>query len=492
MASPISALRWVLFSSIGFRIVSLGGMMLIIRLVDKDEFGLYRAVVTMHMICLTLLPLGLDTLVVREKAMMKRYAMASATALGVMGFVMAALSAVLLLIGDPMTGGVIGRWFELEETPGLVDQAWVLWVMPLIFLAQAAKLSIRSVHNARMNFRQISLGELGNGLITWIGGATVCLLYPSSGALLILYLLGELFEAWWFFRGQRFRLGLLGPQGLGIAWLFLKRNFHYCWTNTADLTLNNVASLIPLILIGTEISLSAATDYSVALQVVVLPTMLMAGALWRVSFPTLSGVGEEELQRRCLSITRSASAYIAPTVIWFGTFSATTVFFLAGEDMMHTAAPLVPWVSTYMVLTAIFTPISSLDMIRNKPHVGLIWNIFYTIGRVIILYTMAPDGLLATVAALAMFSTAFWVIQVACLYALLGAEPRRFFGSFGPLIPLQLALVAGYIVCLWITNSHLFWAPVLSLFPSALYAWALVKFFPDQGRLILRIVNRKS
>ncbi|MGF1573880.1 MAG: oligosaccharide flippase family protein [Sumerlaeia bacterium] len=485
MASPFSALRWVLFGSIGFRILSFGGQMLILRLVEKDSFGAYRAIVQLHLIFLTLLPLGLDTLVVREKKFLKRYVAGTAGMLGIVGSVLAFAALLLALVPNPGSGSLLSRWMSLEED-GLA-----LLLMPLIFAVQSAKLAIRSRHNAELNFRRISLGELGNGLITWLGGAIIVLVFPKAWALLGVYLLGELFEAIWFYRREPFRLGLsLGMRGWRIAWRLLQKHRAYCLFNTADMTLNNLASLIPGVLFAALISKAATADFAVASQVLVLPTMLMAGALWRVAFPSLSGLAEADLQRRCLSIISSASAFIAPSVLWFAVFASSNVYLLGGEEYMETAAPLVRWMGLYMVMVAVFNPISSLDMIRNRPEVGLVWNIFYTIGRVILVFTFASDGLLATVAALAIFSAAAWVVQIAIFNWLLGAGTGRFIHAFAPLLIPQALLLLGYTACLHLTNSHLLYSPLASLIPTALYMGIIWRFFPEQSAILHRLFKR--
>lgn len=485
MASPFSALRWVLFGSIGFRVLSFGGQMLILRLVDKDSFGAYRAIVQLHLIFLTLLPLGLDTLVVREKKFLRRYVAGTAGMLGIVGSLLAFASLILGVFPSPGATSTLAGWLKLE------NDGLALLIMPLIFAVQSAKLAIRSRHNAELNFRRISLGELGNGLITWIGGAIVVLAFPAAWALLAVYLVGELFEAVWFYRREPFRLELsLGLRGWRIAWRLLRKHRAYCLFNTADMTLNNLASLIPGVLFAALISKAATADFAVASQVLVLPTMLMAGALWRVAFPSLSGLAEADLQRRCLSIVSSASAFIAPSVLWFAVFAPSNVYLLGGEEYMISASPLVRWMGLYMVMVAVFNPISSLDMIRNRPEVGLIWNIFYTIGRVILVYWFAADGLLATVAALAIFSAAAWIVQIAIFSWLLRAGTRRFILSFAPLLIPQALLLAGYLGCVELTHGHLLYSPLASLLPSVLYMAIIWKFFPEQSAVLRRLFKR--
>lgn len=488
MRSPLSAVRWILFGSFGFRIVSLGGQMLILRLLDREEFGVYQAIVLIHMMCLTILPFSLDTLVVREKLRQRRYVVGLSQLLAVTGAGLALLAILLSTLPLAGAGSVLARTLELSA-----EHTLILFLMPGIFLVQAAKIMVRSIHSARLEFRTISIGEFGNGVITWLGGAAAVLLVPTAWMLLAVYLLGEIFECLWMYRGQRFEpLRVLRPARWSVLRRLLGKHLRYCGFNSSNLTLNNVASMMPGVLFAVLIAKEATADFSVALRLLVLPTMLLAGALWRVAFPSISGVPEGELRRRCLSITGASAAYIAPTVIWFAIFAPTTVWVLAGAGYMETATPLVYWMSIYMILVAVYTPISSLDMIRDVPEVGLAWNLVYSAGRVGIIVYFAPEGLLATIAAMAIFSMAMWVVHIYILGILLRAPWRDFCRTPLRFLPMWILLAAGCWLCTRATDGHLLWGPALSAVPCLIYVGLLVRFFPAEGGLLRRFFRRHA
>lgn len=485
MASAYSATRWVLLSSFGFRFISLGGQMLILRLVDKDAFGVYRGLVLVHLILLIALPLSLDTLVVREKRRMARFVLALTNTLAWTGGFFALGLLAMSMLPAPTEQNILARLL------GLGDDYLALYLMPIIVLLQAAKLSARSVLTATLNFKQISIGEFGNGVITWLGGAAMVLFYPTSLGLMAMYLAGELFECWWVYRGRPWRLPrILSPQRARAAAGIVRDHLRYCLFNTSNLVFNIIASLLPGILFLALISGEANADFQVAQQLLVLPTMLLVGALARVAFPSLSGVSEKELQRRCLAITGGSAAFISPSVIWFAIFAPTTVMILAGEKYLEGTPDLVRWMAIYMFLSSVYSPIGSLDMIRNRPDVGLYWNVVYTIGRVIIVYTFASDGLLATVAAISIFSASMWIIHIYLYGWLLGTSWSDFLsGVFRIAVPLGL-LGISYWGCVLVTDAHLLWGPVLSIVPSIVYLLAILKFFPNEAAMLRKFLRR--
>lgn len=487
MASAYSATRWVLLSSFGFRFISLGGQMLILRLVDKDAFGIYRGLVLVHLILLIALPFSLDTLVVREKRRMARFVLALTNVLAWTGGFFALGLLALSLLPGPTEQNVLARLL------GLGDDYLALYLMPLIVLLQAAKLSARSVLTATLSFKQISIGEFGNGLITWLGGAAIVVFYPTSLGLMAMYLAGELFECWWVYRNRPWRFPrILSPQRARAALGIVRQHLRYCLFNTSNLVFNIIASLLPGILFLALISGEANADFQVAQQLLVLPTMLLAGALYRVVFPSLSGVSESELQRRCAATLAGATTFIAPSVIWFAAFAPTTVMILAGEKYMDTTPGLVRWMSIYMILVCIYMPISSLDMLRNRPDTGLYWNIVYTLGRILIIYALANDGLLATVAAISVFSLIMWVVHIYIYGWLLRARWRDFLGSVLAYVPVLVLLGVSYWFCLWVTDNDLWLAPALSILPSLIYLGIILRFYPREAAMFKKMLNRRA
>lgn len=459
--------------------------MVILRHIDKDEFGAYRTIIMLHMILLSVMPLGFDTLVVREKLHRLRYTMAASQALALVGGVLALLALALSLLPLP------GPHSLAATVLGLGEDSAVLFFMAPIFLVQAAKLATRSLLSARMEFRTISLGEFGNGSITWLGGAAAVLLWPDAWVLMAAYLLGEVFECWWLHRNRPFRpLSATNPRRWHLFRSLFGRHRRYLLFNTADLTLNNVASLIPGVLFTALISKQANADFSVALQLLVLPTMLLAGALWRVSFPSISGLAEDELHRRCLAIIAGSAAFIAPSVIWFAVFAPSTVQVLGGSQYVETATPLVRWMALYMVLVAVYTPISSLDMIRNRPEIGLYWNIVYTAGRVAIIYHYAADGLLAAIAAQSIFSLAMWVVWAWITGRLLAASWPRFVGAVARFLPLWGGFALMLYLCLPLTGHSLLWAPILSAIPCVAYVLAIWFLYPSESAMLRKMMSR--
>lgn len=484
MASAFSATRWVLVGSFGFRVLAYVGQMIILRLVAKEIFGAYGSLIDIHMMLLPLLPLGIDSLLVREKRRRRRYVIALSQILAFFGLLMAAISLLAVLL--PTAGPESFAGILVEQ--GATYHA-VLFMAP-IFAVMATKLSVRSLHAAELNFRTISLGEFGNGLITYFGGAAAVFLAPSAWALMAAYLAGELFECVYIYRRQPFRpLAVLEPRRWRMLRTIYLRHRKFCLTNTADLTLNNIGSLLPGPMILALIGAAAAADFRVARLLIQLPVMLLVGSIWRVAYPTLTGVSDEVLHHRCLRIIGTTAAFIAPVVIWLGFFAPATAWLLGGEKYLN-AAPLIAWMAAYMILVAVFSPISSLDMVRDKPEVGLYWNLVHTLARIAIIWYFAPLGLLATIAAMSIMSGILWIVWAAMLGSLLGAPAAKYAGAVLKFLPLWIALAVAFHACNLLTKHHLLLPVALSVIPAAVYTYAIWRYFPGETQMARRLLGR--
>ncbi len=482
--SAFEATRWVLIGTIGFRLLAIIGQALIVRLVDKEVFGIWRQIVSLQLIFLLAMPLSFDALLIREKLFARRYAVALSQALAVTGIFGILLSVFLLLIPAMGEGSILSIVIQAgNQWPALV-------FMGPIFLLQAIKLAAKSPLAAELNFKRLSIGEFWNGVITWIGGAVAIIFFPSAWALMAMYLIGELFEAWWFHRERLFRpLAVLNPKRWKFLRILFRRHSHFSVINTMDQTLNTASSYLPILVLGAIIANETAADYAVATQVLVLPVMLLVGSIWRVAFPSLSGVKEEELQRRCLRITASAAAFIAPVVFWFAIFAPTTIAVLAGSKYEN-VAEIVQWMVIFMVPTAVFSPISSIDMIRDRSEVGMLWNLAYAVGRLLILVYFAEYGALYAIAAFCVFSGAFWLIWITLIGWLVGCGLVKFFVNFLRFVPFWLLALGGFWVADYVTDGHLIFGPLLSIIPSLIYLGVVCLFFPAEKEMLLRLLRR--
>jgi len=486
MASPFAATRWVLTGTIGFRVLAIFGQIIILRLVTKEAFGTYRGLIDLLMIALPLLPMSFDALLIREKKRKLRYEVALAMVLTVIGSALAAVVLLATLLPLPGAGSFAARLVSQDASP------WVVLLLAPTLLLMATKMAARSVHTAHLNFRRISIGEFGNGIITFFGGAALAYFSGTVLALMVAYIAGEVFECFWVFRGMKFKpMMVLHPRRWRMVGTLFQRHKRFAVLNTADLVTNNFGSMIPGPMIVALIGATANADFSAARQLIQLPILLLVGAIWRVAYPTLSGVSEALLQHRCLRIIGTTAAFISPAVIWLAFFAPQTALLVGGRDY-SSAAVLIQWMAAYMLLTAIYSPISSIDMIRDRPEIGLYWNIVHTAARVGVIFWTAPMGVEAVVKWMSISSFLLWTVWIVILGWLVGAPWGKYFGAVLRFAPLWLALLGSFWLCDLIVGVHPLAPLLLSALPCLLYAAVVMKFYPGESEMVWKLLGKSQ
>ncbi len=484
--SAFSAARWVLFGNFGVRMLALLGQLAILRLVSKEVFGAYGALITIPMMLIPFLPFGFDQLLIREKSIKKRYIIALSWSLFLLGGLVIGLTALLTLA---MGVGIQGI---SDYIPDQLDTFSLLMLMGVL-ISFTIKLSIRSTLAAVLNFKKIAQGELLNNSITYIGGALLVFIFPSINTLLLAFFFGELIDCYWLYRNKPFRMvDVLLPKRIGVFRKLFRKHRKFCLVNTSDLTLNTVGNMIPVPLIAILISEEATAELKAAQMIIIVPIALVTGSLWRVVFPSLSGLKESELISRCLRIIGTTAAFLPPAVIWLTFFAPITASIILGEKYIS-SAHLVPWLAVFVFLQGIYNPISSLDVIRDRPEVGLYWNVVHTLARILVIFLCAPKGLYFTIVVMSLTSGFLWVIWAYMLGSLLQSGMIRYSLTVLKFLPLWVLLASGYFLT-WSLYEEQGYITLLmaSSIPSLIYLYLLMRFYPIESSMLLKFLNRNQ
>lgn len=483
-AKAYRSTRWVLASSIGSRAFGLFALGILLRLISKEEFGAYSQLVALHGVIIVILPLAFDQLVTKEARFRARYSAGLAGACALAAGSLVALSAALVLLPSP-NAPLLARLLGFES------DVRALWLLPLAIVLQATKLSLRGVLTARLEFPRIGAGEFMNSFITMFGAVALVQLWPSVLAVYLAYIAGELFEALWLWRARAHRAAWRLPTSARIFRALLPRHRGFVGFLTADLALNMFASAIPLLLLGALVSPAAAGDYGAASRAIMLPVMLLVGAVWRVLVPAVAGLPEEELQRRVLLVLTASAAFIVPIILWLGAFAPPVLAVLGGQQYVS-AAPMMRWIALAMLPVGLLSAISGLDILRNRVDLGLYFNIALASLRAVATWFFAAAGAVPAVAAMTLAGTVAWIGWGAILSKLLGAGDRRFVGAFAGFIPLWGMLLGGYAVTVWLFEGrHPAIAVAASVAPSLVYGGAVLAMRPELRDVVHGLLGRR-
>lgn len=463
--SAFSALRWTLAGSVLQRAVGFVGLGIITRILAREIdgealFGAWQQLVSLHMVAMVLLPIGFDQLLIRETGDRARYLRALRGAVWVLGH----LIAVMVLSGH----GLLARWLELG------DRAHLLWFFPLILLVQVLRWGIKPLLTAELAFRRIASGEFLNTAVVMLGGAALLAFWREAAALYVAFALGELVETLWLWRGRDAASMMRVRENWREFTALARRHKRFCTVMGADQGVNTFSNNAPALLLGGLIGPGAVGLFGMANRLVTVPIYLLIGAVGRITLPALAGRPEEELQHRMLLALRAAAAFIPPVLLWLVFFAPVVVTVVLGRDWTAEATPVLQWLALNLLLQALFSPISVIDVLRDRPEVTLGWNVANLGVRAVALALAADRGVVAAIAAYSAASAAMWLVYGMLLAWLLRAGFGRFFGAWMRFIPLWGLLAGGFWACIQAVDGHALGAVGLSLLPAALYV-ALVR-----------------
>ena len=422
-----SALRWTLAGSIAQRLVTFGAVSGIARIISETEYGAYRQLLSLHLIFFVLLPLGFDQLYIREVERRSQFARLMAGALTVAsGLVMA-----VMLAGHQ----VISGWMKFETWSGM------LWVFAAIVPVQAWKVFYKTELAARLNYRSISLGETLYACVTGGGGLALVLLWPTAWSLYIAYACAELAELTWLRLESRLALPAW-RDALREFWQNAHRWKRFGLFHCGMQVLNAIGGNAPVIIFGAAVSKSSAAAFSMANYLVTVPIYILIGALHRVAYSALAGLSREQLVAPILKMLEQAAAFIVPGLILLMFLARPAVLIVLGESWVDGTAPIVQMVAGFCIFVALFSPISSIDLLLDRPDYGFYWNVGATAVRVAAVLLGLRYGTTEAVAAYCAASAVVWFVWGALLGRLLGAGQWTFHRAWLKLLPMWAALAA--------------------------------------------------
>jgi len=267
------------------------------------------------------------------------------------------------------------------------------------------------------------------------------------------------------------------------------RHRRFCSVMAADQSFNAFSHNTPALLLGGLIGQGAVGLFGMANRLVTVPANMLIGAVGRVALPALAGRPEEEMQDRILLALRGAAAFIPPVLLWLAFFAPVVVRVVLGRDY-DAAAPLLAWLALNLLFQCLFSPISVIDVLRDRPDVTLAWNAACLAVRAAALWAFAPKGLLAALSAYAVASAAMWLVYGGLLGWLLRAGQARFFGAWARFAPLWGALALGFAACRLAAPLHPLAPLALSPLPAALYLAAAWWVDPRAAGLLRRLGSK--
>lgn len=264
----IRVVGWTGISKIMGQIMTFGTTLFLVRLLDKDDFGLFAMVVLYILVIDNLTDFGFQSAIIQRKEF-------DEDSLSTCFWLLLGVSIIIVSLSQLVAPWIAGLFAE-ERLAGLLRQiSWVFLMLPFIVVSTG-------ILSWRLRLDAIAKAELGTGLIRCT--TSILLALGGMGVLSLVY--GYLVE--------RICLGIILTR---IASWKPRSKFNYQSVKPLmSFGLNITASRILWIgyskmdtfIIGRFLGAEVLGIYSVALQIAMAFSQFVSSAYYRVVFPFLS------------------------------------------------------------------------------------------------------------------------------------------------------------------------------------------------------------
>lgn len=488
---------WTLAAFLLRRLGELALLMVLALHVAREDLGLFNAWKTV------MLPLGIavaggwDVSLLRRRMhagpLVQLMVFGSLVAVGVVGF--------LLMV---FAGG-LAAWYR-QPGMALWFQLGGLWL-----LSMAATRAVRAVLARQLDlatvarFEVLRLSLYGIGVlwvVWWVPGSALQPSFVRVQWLIGAFIAADALEALGLMfisrGGALFREAWARAAHSPLAWPRLlaawRREWRFAATVTLDGLLYALSAGVPIYLIGRQLGAVEIAWFAIGLQFVQIPLATLLDAANRVLLPGLRSVAPANLADRTLEAVRMLALVCLPVLLW--AFAVAPEFFgrVFGEHW-RPAGDLTRLLVLYLLLAPMTNVSGAIEALKNRPDVGLWWNLTTLLGRVLVLWWgLRWGGLYAGVLAYAMFSLAMWAAYQWLLARLLGVSLRDYVMNYARFALLWAALLAFYVV--WPTGGvddmRVESLAIMVMGGAAgliLYAAALAVFYRNSARQIWLLIK---
>ncbi len=337
----LSGARWVLAARVGLQLVTWPITLLVMRLLDPADYGVFAIALLVSGFITLFSELGLGVALVQAPALGEHQTRMAVTLV----LMLNAMIALVIIVLAP----VIAVFFdEPEVTP-------VMRMLTLeLFIAAMAMVPLALLERA-LKFKPVSLGHLAGGVAGSVATLGAALMGAGVWALVAGALTSALGRSavWIMFHGGvvwpgRLRMDTIRPM-VRVSGHALATRFLWYWSGQAD-----------QLVLGRLLHVSALGFYNVSAQLAMLPAGKVMEAVNRIAFPILSRL-QSDLREVQLT-HRSAAALLALygfSVCWgLASIAPEFVGVVLGEKWRQAALPL--------AMLSIVAPLRMLSAFNNS------------------------------------------------------------------------------------------------------------------------------
>jgi PST family polysaccharide transporter/teichuronic acid exporter len=439
------AAGWTMLSFVVRRAGEALLLLLIGWLVAREDYGRFVAWKAILPPLLVLCAGGWDTVYLRSKS----HAASRLWLLSVWSIVTSLLLAALILV----FAGSLAAWYR--------DPALEPWfrLAGLSLLFRGVLRVLHTVCARRLEHGVLARWEVIRFGIWGVGVISVLLMNPSAEVVTLsntikfiaIYLFAEFIEAAGLAvisHKATLAFAVLGqnrghhaPLRRLLIW---RKNRRFCALITFDGMVNALSVGLPVYLIGRYLNADAVTLFAFGSQLVLLPLYSLLDSANRVMLPGLRLKSDDELPQHAGKIVDHLSVLCLPLLLFLFVFAPQLFAALFGGDWIESGY-ITRFFIVYLVLAPMTNISGAVEALKDRPEVGLVWNLVTLLGRILALMLgLRWHGLLGGMLAYGLFSAAMWAFYQYLIARMLNVSLRDWLANYVSYIPVWSVLLGGW------------------------------------------------
>ena len=445
----VRAVGWTSLSKIVGQVATFATTLFLVRLLDKDDFGLFAMAILYTWVIDNITDFGFQSAIIQRKHL-------DEDSLSSCFWLLSGVALVIVILNQFIAPGVAGIFSEERLTSIVRQISWIFLMIPLTIVSLG-------VLSRRLQLDVIAKAELVSGLLRCV--ISIVLALVGMGVMSLVY--GYLVE--------RFLLGWL--LAYAARWKPRPRFVYQSVKPLLSFGLNIMAGRLlwlaynkmDTFIVGRLLGAETLGVYSIASQIAMAFSEFISSAYYRVIFPLLS---KSQDSTRFKEILSTSSVYLSilalPVLVGMAVVAPDIVLVFLGEKWQEA----IPILQVLSIVAAILTLSGLLPQAMNaigradiSVWINLVSLIVFGIGFYFGALWQGINGILIVWLVLAPLR---YIANVAISCSLLGIQVaeymRKHAGSFvATLIMLVLVMIAVELINDWSAASRLFLSVVIGV-----------------------------
>jgi O-antigen/teichoic acid export membrane protein len=259
----------------------------------------------------------------------------------------------------------------------------LIFFVPIILLLEAKNNIFSFWFSRTKNFKVPSIAKSIIGLSTALAQITIALSGLVSGlGLLIGYVFGQLASVGWYIAMFIRTKGFESPKKVSIQGVLEQARIHkkFPLFSSWNILLNTISRNLPPLLLVSYFSVAEAGFYAIGIRLLNMPLNTLGMSVGQVYYQQIARYKDQGIPMMPLLIStvgKLAGIIIIPLLIVF--FTGEQLFAFVFGDSWSMAGRIAASMVPFYLMRFIASPLSTIFAVLGKQHLGLLWQLFYTL-----------------------------------------------------------------------------------------------------------------